>query len=149
MDKVIFPIIFAIAVMGSLAYMEYVKAHEAYLNNFPYLIETEQGEFGVELAINEDKKFIGLPNECVWQRVGTKITILKNENIIQIDASEDAKDAGCKPRMFLAANSERDEVAKAFLLAFNAPKRESDLSLEFEPINSGSSIEAETHGNTN
>lgn len=122
-------IAFGGALLASLAVYEPKKEAE-YLANFPYTVKSEFGEFAAKIYLTEDKGIRKMPAHCILQQAGTKITILENENVIQIDSAQ-AADRGCPARFFLAVN--HADTIGAYRDAFLAHARENAPSLEFTP----------------
>lgn len=104
-----------------------------YLTNFPYTVKSVLGEFEVKTYLTEAKEFREMPNGCLVQKSGTKITLLENKNIIQIDSAQSAIVLGCPTRFFLAENLV--ETQQEYSKAFAAAKKENDPRLEFTPAN--------------
>lgn len=140
MDKRI--ILFFILLMSATAgvlitYVAVIKAENAkkdaeYLAYFPYTLKG-LGTFSVEFYLTEDKVIKTMLPHCMTQSVGTKITLLENKNIIQIDSTQLAIKLGCPARFFLAENLV--ETFHAYGKAFSAAAKENTPSLEFTPVN--------------
>lgn len=103
-----------------------------YLDNFPYTVKG-LGGFSVEFYLTEDKVIKTMLPHCITQSVGTKITLLENKNIIQIDSTQLAIKLGCPARFFLAKNLA--DTFPAYSKAFSAAATENAPSLEFTPVN--------------
>lgn len=122
---------------GLVAYVAEIEAENAkkeaeYLTNFPYTLKG-LGTFTVEFYLTEDKVIKTMPPHCMTQSVGTKITLLENKNIIQIDSTQLAIKLGCPARFFLAENLA--DTFPAYSKAFSAAANENAPSLEFTPVN--------------
>ncbi|NSM26847.1 hypothetical protein HT094_22365 [Shewanella sp. ZOR0012] len=111
---------------------EDAKKEAEYLANFPYTLKG-LGAFPVEFYLTEDKVIQTMSPHCMTQSVGTKITLLENKNIIQIDSTQLAIKLGCPARFFLAKNLA--DTFPAYSKAFSAAANENDPSLEFSPVN--------------
>lgn len=112
---------------------EDAKKEAEYLLNFPYTVKGEFGAFGAIIYLTEDQSMRKMSNDCLLQQAGTKITILENKNVVQIDSAQAAVDRGCPARFFLAANLA--DTSEAYRDAFLAPAKENDPSLKFTPVN--------------
>lgn len=112
---------------------ENAKKEAEYLANFPYTVKGEFGEFGAIIYLTEDQSIRKMSADCILQQAGTKITILENKNVLQIDSAQAAVDRGCPARFFLAANLA--DTSEAYREAFLAPAQENDPSLKFTPVN--------------
>lgn len=127
----------SLTVGGLVAYFAEIDADNAkkeaeYLLNFPYTLKG-LGRFPVVVYLTEDKVIKKMSPQCVMQPVGTKITLLENKNIIQIDSTQLAIELGCPARFFLAKNLA--ETYSEYSEAFSAAANENDPSLEFTPVN--------------
>jgi len=111
---------------------ENAKKKAEYLLNFPYTLKG-LGRFPVVVYLTEDKVIKKMSPQCVMQPVGTKITLLENKNIIQIDSTQLAIELECPARFFLAKNLA--ETYSEYSEAFSAAANENDPSLEFTPVN--------------
>jgi len=111
---------------------ENAKKEAEYIANFPYTVKG-LGSFLVENYLTEDKVIKTMLPHCMTQSVGTKITLLENKNIIQIDSTQLAIKLGCPARFFLAKNLA--ETFSEYSKAFAAAKKENDPRLEFTPAN--------------
>lgn len=135
---ILFLILLGSLTVGSLvAYFAEIDADNAkkeaeYLLNFPYTLKG-LGRFPVVVYLTEDKVIKKMSPQCVMQPVGTKITLLENKNIIQIDSTQLAIELGCPARFFLAKNLA--ETYSEYSEAFSAAANENDPSLEFTPVN--------------
>lgn len=111
---------------------ENAKKEAEYIANFPYTVKG-LGGFSVELYLTENKVIKTMLPHCMMQSVGTKITLLENKNIIQIDSTQLAIKLGCPARFFLAKNLA--ETFSEYSNAFSAAAKENEPSLEFTPVN--------------
>lgn len=133
--RVIFWLIIFTAGLSTVSYMAAndAKKEAKYLANFPYTVKGELGEFIAIIYLTEGKNIKKMSNECLLQQAGTKISLLENKNVMQIDSAQAAVDRGCPARFFLAANIA--DTSEAYRDAFLAAAKENDPSLKFTPVN--------------